>query len=53
MIKAGPILEQARSQACVSGVAKLYWRNHVMQNLRAYFILCYDNQMEQCVYKKD
>ena len=28
------------SQACVSGVAKLPWRNHVVQNLRAYFILC-------------
>ena len=29
---------QARSQACVSGVAKLSLGDHVMQNLRAYFI---------------
>ena len=39
--------EQARSQACVSGVAKLHCRNHVVQNLRAYFILFrYHNQMD-------
>ena len=31
--------QQALSQACVSGVAKLHWRNHVVQNLRACFIL--------------
>ena len=30
---------QARNQVCVTGVAKLLWKNHVMQNLRAYFIL--------------
>ena len=31
--------KQARTQACVAEVAKLHWRNHVVQNLRAYFIL--------------
>ena len=31
--------EQARSQAYVSGVARLYWGGHVVQNVRAYFIL--------------
>ena len=31
---------QAYSQACASGVAKLSQRNHMVQNLRAYFILC-------------
>ena len=30
---------QARKQACVLAEAKLFWRNHVVQNLRAYFIL--------------
>ena len=30
---------QARSQACVSGVAKLSQKNHVVQNLRAYLTL--------------
>ena len=30
---------QARSQSCLSGVAKFHWGNHVVQNLRAYFIL--------------
>ena len=29
----------ARSQACASGLAKLSRRNHVVQNLRIYFIL--------------
>ena len=28
-----PLLNQARSQACVSRVAKLFSRNHVVQNL--------------------
>ena len=31
-------LYQAHSQACVSGVAKLSQRYHVVQNLGAYFI---------------
>ena len=31
--------QQARSQARVSGVAKFSQRNHVVQNLRAYFML--------------
>ena len=30
---------QAYNQACASGVAKLSQRNHMVQNLRAYFIL--------------
>ena len=30
---------QACSQTCVSGVVKLSWRNRVVQNPRAYFIL--------------
>jgi len=30
---------QARSQACVPGVAKLSQRNHLVQYLRTYFIL--------------
>ena len=30
---------QASGQVCVAGVAKLPWKNHVVQNLRAYFIL--------------
>ena len=29
---------QACSQACLSGVAKLYPKNHVVHNMRAYFI---------------
>ena len=31
--------KQARSQVCVAGLATLPWRNHVVQNLRAHFIL--------------
>ena len=31
--------KQARSQVCVTGVAKLPWGNHVVQNRRAYSIL--------------
>ena len=31
--------KQARSQACVSMVAKFSQRNHVVQNLRAYIML--------------
>ena len=30
---------QARSQTCVLGAAKVYSRNHVIQNLRAHFIV--------------
>ena len=30
---------QARSHVCVAGVATLPWRNHVVQNLTAYFTL--------------
>ena len=30
---------QARSQAYLSGVANFHWKNHVVQNMRAYFIL--------------
>ena len=30
---------QARSQACLSEVANFHWRNHVVQNMRDYFIL--------------
>ena len=33
------IKEQARCHACVSGVTKLPWRNRLMLNLRAYFVL--------------
>jgi len=32
-------LNYACSQACVSGVAKLFWMNHMIQNMRAYFML--------------
>ena len=32
-------MRKPRSQVCVLGVAKLSWRNHMVQNLRAYFIL--------------
>ena len=32
-------VSQARTQACLSGVANFHWRNHVVQNLRAYIIL--------------
>ena len=31
-------MQQARSQVCVTWVAKLSWWNHVVQNLRAYSI---------------
>ena len=30
---------QASDQVCVEGVANLPWRNHVVQNLKVYFIL--------------
>ena len=30
---------QACSQACLSGLATVNWRNHVVQNVRAYFML--------------
>ena len=44
---------QARSQACVSGVEKLYWRNHVVHNLRAYFILYVITiKWTMCVHEK-
>ena len=44
---------QARSQACVSGVAKLHWRNHLVQNLRAYFIpIVITNKCTMCVQEK-
>ena len=33
-------IEQARSQACLSGVTDFHYRDHVVQNLRAYFIFC-------------
>ena len=32
-------MRQALSQAGVSGVAEVSWRNHAVQNQRTYFIL--------------
>ena len=29
---------QARSQACLSGVVNFHWKNHLVQNMRTYFI---------------
>ena len=46
-------LLQARSQAYVSGVTKFSSRNHVVQNLRAFFHnLCFYNPMDN-VYEKN
>ena len=30
-----PPLQQARSHVCVAGVARVHWRNHVVQNMKA------------------
>ena len=47
----GPDPQQACSQACVSGEAKLFWRNHVLRNLRSYcitikWIICVQEKIE-------
>ena len=33
------VSKQASSQVCLSGVTNFHWRDHMVQNMRAYFIL--------------
>ena len=53
-IQVRPTTHQARSKAFVSGVAKLPQRNHVVQNLRAYFVIKLSlSKIIMCVQEKN
>jgi len=50
----GTPFHQARSHTYISGVAELSWRNLVVQNLRAFFIIrVFTIDWIMCVCKKD